>query len=73
MSKCANLPARGMMCDATTQLCSDDSWCQVIAGVGTCVAPQANGAMCTRNDQCATHLCDTNVIPNVCADPTVCI
>jgi hypothetical protein len=70
MSKCADFPTRGMPCDS---ICSDDSWCQIPMGMtmGTCAAPQANGATCTGNDQCTTHFC--NGSPGTCADPAVCI
>jgi hypothetical protein len=75
-SKCANYPSRGQMCDDThLVICSDDSWCNIPNGqtMGTCDAPQANGAVCTQGDQCSSHFCQDNGAAGQCADVNVCI
>jgi hypothetical protein len=75
-SKCANYPSRGQMCDDThLVICSDDSWCNIPMGstTGMCDAPQANGAVCTQGDQCASHFCQDNGAAGMCADVATCI
>jgi hypothetical protein len=74
--KCSNYPSRGMPCDMDhLVICDDDSWCNIPMGqtMGTCDAPQANGAVCTQEDECASHFCKTSGAAGMCADPVACI
>lgn len=64
---CAHRPVRGEACTGTYD-CFDDSWCD---DTNTCVAPQADGAACTDDQECTSKNCDP--VSNTCTTHEVCI
>lgn len=60
--QCVPLPSRGEACTFT---CGDDSWCNN----GTCDAPKANDATCSRNAECVSNYC----LFGRCMDVPLCI
>lgn len=71
-AKCEPTPTLGMPC---TRACGGDAWCQPndqTPGMGTCVKPLENGAVCDGFNECETFYCQDQDPENACLPAYVC-
>jgi hypothetical protein len=67
---CREYPTLGMPC---TSRCAADSFCsQSDPSAGTCVAPQADGATCSSDAECASLFCFEGPVFDACQAAPVC-